>query len=51
LVYSRPEGIEQVAGWSQSWLVFAGYAAVIAVLFLLIFKDNDRKAQKAEAAQ
>jgi nucleoside transporter len=51
LVYSRPEGIEQVAGWSQSWLVFAGYAAVIAVLFLLIFKDNDRKAQKVEAAQ
>jgi nucleoside transporter len=51
LVYSRPEGIEQVAGWSQSWLVFAGYAAVFAVLFLLIFKDNDRKAQKAEAAQ
>jgi NHS family nucleoside permease-like MFS transporter/NHS family xanthosine MFS transporter len=50
-VYSRPEGIEQVAGWSQSWLVFAGYAAVIAVLFFFIFKDNDRKAQKAEAAK
>jgi nucleoside transporter len=46
-VYSRPEGVEQVAGWSQSWLIFAAYAAVIAVLFLLIFKDNDRKAQNA----
>jgi nucleoside transporter len=44
-VYSQPEGEAQVAGWSHSWLIFAAYAAVVAVLFLLIFKDNDKKQQ------
>lgn len=39
-VFSRPAGIEQIDGWHTSWLVFAGYALVVAVLFLFIFKDN-----------
>lgn len=40
-VFSRPAGVEQIDGWSTSWLIFAGYAAVVAVLFLIIFKDRD----------
>ena len=30
----------QVEGWSTSWLIFAGYALVITVLFACIFKDK-----------
>lgn len=40
-VYSRPEGLPQSEGWSSSWLIFAGYAAVVAVLFFVFFKDKD----------
>ena len=28
----------QVEGWSQAWLVFAGYMLVVAILFALLFK-------------
>ncbi len=38
-VFSQPNGtVEQAAGWSHAWLIFAAYAAVVAVLFMLIFK-------------
>ncbi len=40
-VNSQPAGMPQVEGWSHSWLIFAGYAAVVAVLFFLIFHDKD----------
>ncbi len=40
-VFSQPEGMAQIEGWHASWLIFAGYAAVVAVLFMLIFKDHD----------
>ena len=38
LVYSQPTIAEQTAGWSASWLVFAGYALCVAVVFALVFK-------------
>jgi NHS family nucleoside permease-like MFS transporter len=34
-----------VGDWTTTWLIFAGYAAVVAILFLLFFKSP--KAQKA----
>jgi len=37
-VYAHTEPTAQVAGWSTSWLVFAGYALVVALLFALVFK-------------
>lgn len=40
-VLSRPAGMEQIEGWHTSWFIFAGYALVVAVLFLLIFRDRD----------
>ena len=42
-VYSQPEGMAQIEGWSTSWLIFAAYALVVAVLFLLIFHDSDKR--------
>lgn len=38
LVYSQQSAAAQVAGWSQSWLVFAGYALVVALVFALVFR-------------
>ena len=37
-VYAQTEPSAQVAGWSTSWLIFAGYALVVALLFALVFK-------------
>lgn len=34
----------QLDGWRTSWLIFAGYALVIAVLFIFIFRDDHRNA-------
>ena len=30
--------LPQVEGWSQAWLVFAGYMLVVAILFAILFK-------------
>ncbi len=37
-VYSQQTPIAQTAGWSTSWLIFAGYALVVAIVFAIIFK-------------
>ena len=37
-VYSQQNAEAMVAGWSQSWLVFAGYALVVAVTFAFVFR-------------
>ncbi len=37
-VFSQPAGMEQIAGWSTAWYIFAAYALVVAVLFAFIFK-------------
>ena len=37
-VYSQQNAEAMVAGWSQSWLVFAGYALVVAVVFAVVFR-------------
>lgn len=42
-VFSKPAGMEQIEGWHHSWLIFAAYAAVVTILFLIIFKDTDHK--------
>ena len=39
-VNSQPQGtMAMVDGWSHAWLVFAGYALVVAVLFWIVFKN------------
>ncbi len=37
-VYSQHSVAAMTAGWSTSWLVFAGYALCVAVVFALVFK-------------
>ena len=39
-------GISVVEGWSTTWLVFAGYALVVALLFMVLFRyKHDRNRQ------
>lgn len=42
MVFSRPAGVEQIEGWHESWLIFAGYALIVGVLFALIFKETKK---------
>ncbi len=42
-VFSRPAGVEQIDGWHTSWLIFAGYALVVAILFFIIFQDKKKE--------
>ncbi len=34
---------QQLDGWHHSWLIFAAYALVVAVLFMILFKDNKKE--------
>ena len=34
--------VSQTAGWQTSWLIFAAYALVVAVLFTLVFKNSNK---------
>ena len=43
-VYSQSDIHMQLEGWSASWLLFALYALVVAVLFMFIFKNNKQHA-------
>jgi len=47
-VYSKPEGLAQLQGWSHSWLIFATYALVVSVLFFLIFRSPNKKVSDLE---
>lgn len=40
LVYSQPKGMAQAQGWSYAWLIFATYALVIALLFMILFREK-----------
>ena len=37
-VLSQQTPIAQTAGWSTSWLIFAGYALAVAVVFAVVFR-------------
>lgn len=43
------EGDYMVGDWKTTWLIFSAYAAVVTVLFLLIFRDS--KKESVDAAQ
>lgn len=40
--------IDQMPGWRHSWFIFAAYALVIAILFMIIFRDKETPASEAE---
>ena len=37
-----------MAGWSTSWYVFATYALVVAVSFMIIFKNPEKTGKLAK---
>lgn len=39
-VYSKPAGIAQIEGWHTSWFIFAAYALVVSIFFLILFKGE-----------
>ena len=38
--------VQQLDGWRESWLIFAAYALVVAILFWLIFRNPDKKTRR-----
>lgn len=50
-VFSQTTPEAQHAGWTTAWYIFAAYALVVAVLFAVIFHDDDRKATPLEVKQ
>lgn len=44
-VYNNPDPVVQIEGWRISWYCFAGFALVVAIAFMLIFKDDSNKKQ------
>ena len=38
--YCHWENNYLVGDWETTWLIFAAYALVVAILFFLLFKDN-----------
>ena len=48
-VSSHESAVAQMEGWSTSWLIFAGYALCVAVVFALVFKYRHDPAAVAEA--
>ncbi len=40
-VYSQPAGLPQIEGWRVAWLIFAAYAAIVAIAFALLFKNEE----------
>ncbi len=42
---------QQLAGWRESWSIFAGYALVVAILFVFIFHDKESAPTKAQVRE
>lgn len=43
---------EQLTGWHTSWLIFAAYSFIVAILFWFIFKDNkNNKIESKDVAE
>lgn len=47
-VFSQTTPEAQHAGWVTSWYIFATYALVVAVLFMLLFKDTEKPTEADE---
>ncbi len=42
-VYDQPEAM-QIEGWRTCWFIFAGYALVVGIAFLFLFKNSKKAA-------
>ena len=54
-VFSQSTPESQITGWRISWYCFAGFALVVAIAFMFIFKDDSKRVtitpEKAEDMQ
>lgn len=50
-VYARTAPELQIEGWHTSWGIFAAYAAVVMILFWLIFRDNTAKPKRKDIVE
>lgn len=52
LVNALPEddAVGRLNGWHESWLIFAAYALVVAILFWICFRDNKKEAISEDEA-
>lgn len=42
------DAVQQLQGWRESWFIFAGYALIVALLFLFCFHENKNAARVGE---
>ncbi len=42
-VFSHADPVEQLEGWRISWFCFSGFALAVAILFMLIFRDDHKR--------
>lgn len=47
-VFSQENALAQWAGWQMSWYIFAGYAALVLLLFFFSFKEDKTAKMLAE---
>lgn len=40
----------QLQGWRDSWYIFAAYALVVGIMFMIIFRDNSKNSVKMSRA-
>jgi MFS family permease len=46
--YTTGDGVNAVTNWTNVWLVPAGIAGVVLLLFILFFRDNKKLVMKDE---
>lgn len=51
LVFVHPSGEAQIDGWHTAWLIFAAYAALVGLLFFIIFRDGKTKTPEVSARE
>lgn len=44
--FTATSGTYMVGDWSTVWYIFAGYALVVAILFMILFKDPKNSSEK-----
>lgn len=49
-VYSQTSPEAQISGWHTSWYIFAAYALAVAILFWLIFRDDEKPRVTVDSA-
>ena len=46
----KDDAVGRLNGWHESWLIFAAYALVVAILFWICFRDNKKESISEDEA-